>query len=149
MCGVCDRVWWRNPKTGVAVIVRDSRERVLLVRRSGNTRPGAWCIPCGHVEWDEDVREAARRELTEETGLGVEIGRVYAVFSNTHDPEAHSVGIWFLGRVTGGTLRAGGDADRADWFPPATPATPLAFPTDARVLQALAEGREQAPGVPS
>ena len=35
--------------------------RVLLVQRGpGHTGAGLWCLPCGYVEWGEDVREAAR-----------------------------------------------------------------------------------------
>jgi ADP-ribose pyrophosphatase YjhB (NUDIX family) len=133
-------VHWLNPKAAVAVIVRDDRGRVLLVRRAGSYA-GMWCIPCGNIEWDEDVREAARREFAEETGLLVEIGDVYAVLSNVHDPEAHSVGIWFLGDVREGHERPGGDAGALAWCDPARPLEPLAFPTDRDVLKALAAGR--------
>jgi 8-oxo-dGTP diphosphatase len=142
-CPRCRLVLWQNPKAAVAVILRDEAGRVLLVRRRGSP-DGAWCIPCGNIEWDEDIRTAARREMEEETGLQVEAGEIYAVFSNFHDPEAHSVGVWFLGRVTGGRENAGGDADRLGWFDPAAPALPLAFPTDLRVLEALAANRPQA-----
>lgn len=139
VCPRCDWVDWRNPKAAVAVIVRDARGRLLLARRRGS-RAGSWCIPCGNIEWEEDVREAARREFLEETGLRVDPGPVYAVLSNAHDPEARSVGIWFLGRVTGGEARAGGDVSELGWFDPANPPAPLAFPTDRVVLGALARG---------
>jgi ADP-ribose pyrophosphatase YjhB (NUDIX family) len=138
-CPACGWVFWRNPKTGVAVILRDKRDRVLLVRRKG-AYEGSWCIPCGNIEADEDVGEAARREMKEETGLDVILGPVYAVLSNFHDPEDPSVGVWYLGTVTGGALRPGSDATRAEWFSPDDPPRPLAFPTDLRVLGALARG---------
>lgn len=34
-----------------------------------------WCIPCGRLEWDEDVRRRAERELLEETWSHREGGR--------------------------------------------------------------------------
>ncbi len=97
----------------------------------------AWCIPCGYVEYDEDVRDAARREFQEETGLHVEVGEVYTVHSNFHNAEMHSVGIWFRGAITGGTLRAADDLDEVAYIAlNALPAN-LAFPTDRLVLEQL------------
>jgi ADP-ribose pyrophosphatase YjhB (NUDIX family) len=141
VCPDCGWVHWHNPKAAVAVILREGDGRILLARRSGSDRPGAWCIPCGNIEYEEDVREAAVREFHEETGLRVTLGPVYAVLSNVHDPQAHSVGIWFLGRRDGGEPVPGGDVDALAWHPPGAPPRPLAFATDRIVLAALAAGR--------
>lgn len=124
---------------GVAVVVQDEEGHVLLGRRARGTYAGRWCIPCGYVEWDEDVHAAAVREFAEETGLVVELGEVVAVHSNFHDPERHTVGIWFRGRLLGPAPRPpDGELDELDYFDPARPPT-LAFPTDGLVLAKLAE----------
>jgi 8-oxo-dGTP diphosphatase len=136
VCSVCRRVLYVNPAVGVAVVVRRG-ESILWGRRNG----GAWCIPCGYVEWGEEVRTAAAREFREETGLVVEVGPVLAVNSNFHDPERLTVGIWFAGLVTGGLLQAGDDLVDAKFFPLAAEPSPLAFPTDALVLAELKQGK--------
>ena len=83
------------------------------------------------------MRQAAYREFLEETGLRVEIGEVYAVHSNFHDPASHTVGIWFLGSVLEGTLRAADDVDEVAWVPLGEVPDNLAFPTDRLVIERL------------
>ncbi len=67
-CPNCGWIYYRNPTVGVAVVLLESG-RLLL----GERRDGGWCIPCGHVEWDESIEKAAVREFAEETGLQVEL----------------------------------------------------------------------------
>ena len=137
VCQGCGFTLSPKPAVGVGVILLDD-QRVLLGRRSrGRTYKGTWCVPCGYVEWGEEVRDAARRELLEETGLHVEVGSVYAVHSNFHNPNALTVGIWFRGTVIGGTLQAGDDLDMVDYFPLDSLPEPLSFPTDLLVLEQL------------
>jgi 8-oxo-dGTP diphosphatase len=140
VCRECGRRLYLNPAVGVAVVVRRGND-ILWGRRAGGQYAGAWCLPCGYVEWGEEVRAAAAREFLEETGLQVEVGEVLAVHSNFHDPDRLTVGLWFAGRVVGGTLKPGDDLEDAAFFPLAAPPASLAFPTDALVLKALRQGK--------
>ncbi|MDJ0923695.1 MAG: NUDIX hydrolase, partial [Acidimicrobiia bacterium] len=141
-CPECGFVHFRNPGVGAAVVIWDDSGRILLVKRApGATRPGLWSIPAGYVDYGEDVRQAAARELFEETGLIAEVGDVVWVASNFHDPAKLTVGIWFAGTVTGGVLEAGDDAEAAAFFAPDDlPA--LAFETDIAYLESLGLGIE-------
>lgn len=137
-CGACARIAYRNPIVGVAAIVRDRAGRVLLGQRASGPYEGLWCIPCGFVEWGEDVREAAARELQEETGIEARIGKVVAVHSNFHNPEVLTVGIWFsVDTVMGESSGRDGEFSDLQYFAPDNP-PPLAFPTDALVLAQIA-----------
>jgi ADP-ribose pyrophosphatase YjhB (NUDIX family) len=80
------RYFAKDPtELGLSVSAMVWREQeILLMRRSDN---GFWGLPGGFVELGESVSEAARREVAEETGWVVEIGRLIGVYS---DP-AHQV----------------------------------------------------------
>lgn len=111
-CGSCGYVLYENPVVGVAAVIMQEG-KVLLGRRAQNsTYPGLWCIPCGYVEYDEDVYAAVIRECREETGLVIAVREVFTVLSNFHNPEVHTVGIWFMAEVTGGELQPGDDVDQ-------------------------------------
>ena len=63
-----------------AVVWRDrARRDLLLMRRSDN---GCWGLPGGYVETGESVADAAAREVFEETGVKIELGRLVGVYSD-------------------------------------------------------------------
>ncbi len=127
------------PIVGVAIVIIDDRGRLLLGKRAYGWGTGQWCIPCGKVEWGEEVREAAERELKEETGLIARAGKVIAVHSNFHNPEQLSVGIWFAGEKIEGEMQAAdGEFTELQWFPLSKPPE-LCYPTDKLVIEQLKE----------
>lgn len=140
VCPDCGRIEFRAPQLAAAVLLRDEVGRVLLVERGpDSTQSGRWSIPAGYVDYGEEVREAAARELLEETGLVATIGAPVFVATNFHDPAKVSVCIWFAGTETGGELAAGSDASDIGWF--ALDDLPdLAFETDVALIDRLRTG---------
>ncbi|WP_414836967.1 NUDIX hydrolase [Candidatus Nanohalococcus occultus] len=67
----------------VAIGALMKEQRVLMVKRSEReTSSGKWCLPGGKVEEDETPREAALREIKEETDLEADIVDEGDVFLN-------------------------------------------------------------------
>jgi ADP-ribose pyrophosphatase YjhB (NUDIX family) len=99
------------------VIVRDGK--VLLVKRGKEPYKGCWSLPGGGVEPGESLRDAVKREVREETGLEVEVGRV-AGYREGFVGDDHYVVIAFHVAVTGGELEAGDDAEACEFVEPST-----------------------------
>jgi 8-oxo-dGTP diphosphatase len=108
--------------------------RVLLVRRANP--PAGWALPGGFVEPDEDLPEAARRELAEETSVAVdEIVQIGAYGRPHRDPRGRTVSVVYgavLKRPP--TARAADDAAAVRWFPVDALPDDLAF-DHAEILQ--------------
>ncbi len=90
---------------------------VLLVQRRNSPAKGLWTLPAGYVDAGEDPRLAAAREVTEETGVEVDIGEVADVLFEPAEGEGRStIVIVYWSELRGGELRAGDDALRTGFF---------------------------------
>lgn len=107
-----------HPMVGVGGVVVH-RGRVLLIRRGGEPLKGEWSLPGGLVELGEDLAEAARRELKEETGLDVEPLEILTVFDRIFREgrriRYHFVIVDFACRLKGGRLAPASDVMDARW----------------------------------
>lgn len=91
-------------------------DRILLIQRGRVPGRGLWAVPGGKIRHRESMKQAARREMLEETGLEVEVGDVVWVGEYIED-DFHLVLIDFAGTLLGGDLRPGDDADDVRWVP--------------------------------
>lgn len=117
----------------VDVIIRDPGG-VVLIKRKNEPFKGRWALPGGFVNYGERVEDAATREVKEETGLRVKLGKLVGVYSDPkRDPRGHTVSACYLARRAGGRLRASSDAQEARIFK-LIPWRKLAF-DHARILK--------------
>lgn len=91
---------FRHPITGTTIIPVLPDGRIVLIKRKDN---GKWSLPGGIIDWGEDIPNAARRELREETGLQlINIRRLVGVYSSPNrDPRIHSISVLIEAEVQG------------------------------------------------
>ena len=114
----------------IAVVVHEGQ--ALLVRRANPPDAGLWGFPGGKIEFGETVKDAAIRELREETGVHAAAQDVLTaldvlVRDAGGDIRQHYILIAVQCRWIAGEPIAGDDALEARWFPvadlkPNTPA---------------------------
>ncbi len=103
----------------VGAIVTDGQGRLLMIKRGHDPGAGLWSIPGGRIEPGETDAEALVREMIEETGLTVEVGRL---IGRVQRPGLNGAVVDirdYAATVTGGTLRPSDDAADARWVTPA------------------------------
>jgi 8-oxo-dGTP diphosphatase len=108
-----------------AYLPGEHEPHVLLGARSrhSDAYPGHHCLPGGEVEGDELAREAAARELEEETGLKIDPGAfdlADILDSPGRDPRGNVVSAAYVVVLTVRELPAvtgADDLDSASWYP--------------------------------
>ena len=107
-------------RLAVRAVIRDEQGRCLLVKRSAANKGfvGQWEWPGGKVDPGESFDEGLRREVREETGLEIELGRVVGAF-DFEMPKVRIATLCLEARPVGGTLRLSEEHDESAWVPAA------------------------------
>jgi ADP-ribose pyrophosphatase YjhB (NUDIX family) len=128
-----------------AVVWRDAPGgELLLMQRSDN---GHWGLPGGYVECGESVADACAREVAEETGVQIAVGRLIGVYS---DParqvidygdgrRVHAVNLCFEARAIGsGAASTPHETLATAYFAATALPEPLVPIHELRIVDALA-----------
>ena len=119
---------YKNPcSTSDIIVIRSHGQvksvekglKVLMIKRRNHPSIGRFALPGGFVEIKEDLIDAARRELTEETGLkNIPIEQMYTWGEVWRDPRTRIITTSFLAIVDDSVakVKAGDDASDAQWM---------------------------------
>ncbi|WP_298958950.1 NUDIX hydrolase [uncultured Roseibium sp.] len=123
------------PRVGVSVLCfKDNK--ALMIKRGKEPYLGHWSLPGGLVELGETLKQAAERELREETGVQAILGEPVETFDSIVRDEhgkvvTHFILTVFRGSYLSGAALAGDDAADVAWVHiddlddrPTTPGTP-------------------------
>jgi 8-oxo-dGTP diphosphatase len=126
------------------------RFSVLLVERGNHPYRGYWALPGGFVEPDEDLEDAARRELAEETGVrdDIHLEQLCSYGTPGRDPRVRTVSVAYLGMSPEVSNPVGAsDAANARFWPVADlngdRGPSLAFDHDSIVADAVERARSK------
>lgn len=99
-------------------IVLCKSSKILLIKRLKDPFKDCWALPGGFVDENEDLEDAAKRELFEETTIKVDSLQQIGAFGKPfRDHRHHTVSIAFYGEVDDDTIAiAADDAKEAYWF---------------------------------
>lgn len=100
------------------VVFNENRNEILLIKRKNNPFKDCWALPGGFVDENEDLEEAAKRELKEETNVTVsEVIQIGAFGKPGRDPRGHMVSIAFSAQLTSQqNIKPLDDAKEVKWF---------------------------------
>lgn len=107
----------KKPAITVDGIILNENDEILLIKRKNEPFKDLWALPGGFVEYGEKVEDAVLREIKEETGLNVEIVKLFGVYSDPkRDPRGHTISVVFHCKIKGGILKGSDDAKEAKWI---------------------------------
>ena len=111
--------YWRPAVAADNVVYRfDGKNlQVLLVKRGNDPYKGMWALPGGFLNEDETLKEAALRELKEETGIVPRYTEELCSCSGVNrDPRGRVISVVYYSFVHDVEAHAGDDAAETQWF---------------------------------
>ncbi len=115
-CPKCERVFYVNPLPVVSCLLANSEGKILLVLRKNNPYKDMWCLPMGFAEVDENIQQAALRELEEETNVKGSVIRLLDAQTEDCSHYGNLVVMTYEVECVSGEIKAGDDAKDARFF---------------------------------
>ena len=91
-------------KTIVVEVCIKKDDKILMVQENRKEKKGKWNMPAGKIEENEDILEAAIREVKEETGLNIKVNGLLCIEENVSSFGQLLI-LYFLGEYLSGDIK--------------------------------------------
>lgn len=111
-----------RPAVTVDIIVTkktEDSEYILLIERKNEPFKNQWALPGGFVDIDEEIEDAAYRELKEETSIyEIKLNQFRTFGKIGRDPRGRIISVIYSGELINlkQKIEAGDDAKNLNWF---------------------------------
>lgn len=121
----------------VGVVLTRADGLVLMVKSSRGFTTGFWNVPGGFIDYGEPPEEAALREVREETGLDVRLGRLLGIYTERFASPYFMYGFMYEGTPASTQVRLDEtEIAEAAWMPPERAHAETRNPFARRALEA-------------
>jgi ADP-ribose pyrophosphatase YjhB (NUDIX family) len=140
-CRSCGFVLYPHSAVTASVLPEDG-DRVLLARRAVEPFRGSWDVIGGFIHEGEHPLDGLRREVREETGLGVEVGPLLGIWMGDYAGRS-TLNLFWTGRLAPGEPRATDDVAELRWFPRDSLPSPAELAFDGLIATVLEAWRNE------
>ena len=100
------------------IVINKKTDEILLIKRLNEPFKDCWALPGGFVDENEDLEQAARRELFEETNIETEeMIQIGAFGTPNRDPRGHMISVAYqTDLIDNQIIKAKDDAKETKWF---------------------------------
>ena len=100
------------------LVINKKTDEILLIKRLNEPFKDCWALPGGFVDENEDLEQAARRELFEETNIETnEMIQIGAFGTPNRDPRGHMISVAYqTNLIDNQIVKAKDDAKETKWF---------------------------------
>lgn len=104
-------------RVGTAALIKNSKDKILMVKRKNPPAKYLWGFPGGGIKFGETIEEATTREIKEETGLNVDVGKILTVGEAIEeDKDIHRIVVICEAKMKGGIIKPSDDATDIMWI---------------------------------
>ena len=138
-CQKCRAKYYSASAPGVAAIILDKENRVLLTKRAIDPGRGKWGIPGGFLNPGEHPVEGLKREIKEELEAEIEVEKFYdfEISESLYEPGKCVLSIYFFARLISES-RPGDETNKIQYFAKDDiPWAEIAGPDDKKILEKL------------
>lgn len=116
VCEECGFIFYRNSAPTVsAIIIQDNK--ILLTKRALSPFKNYWDWPGGFLEYGEDPIMGLKREMKEELGVSVRVGKILYAYAGEYHKNEATLNIFYAAVLGKGKLKPADDITAVRWFP--------------------------------
>lgn len=119
VCQKCGFKCYINPLPCNAVVIENEKEEILLVKRKFDPRKGHWDWPGGFIDPGEDFEHSVKREIKEELGVDIEVGKIIGVYDDIYiyqEISSPTLCIVVAAKISKGEIKVSDDAESYRFF---------------------------------
>jgi mutator protein MutT len=104
-------------RVGIAAIIKNSKGEILMIKRKKEPAKNLLGFPGGGIEFGETIEQATMREVKEETGFDVKVGKILTVGEAIEKgKDIHRVVVVSEAEIKGGIAKPSDNAESLFWI---------------------------------